>query len=85
MATLEYAEQVLVTKDNDLYRIASIVNKNFDNDVAINLLDDSEKEADWVDDLNMGLFIVKCQNEVGAASARLAHDDKDLKIVLFLC
>ena len=83
--TLKYADQVLVTKDNDLYRIASIVNPKFDDKVAINLIDDSEKEADWVDDLNMGLFIVKCQNEVGAVSARLAQDDKDLKIVLFLC
>ena len=83
--TLQYADQVLVTKDNDLYRIASIVNPKFDDKVAINLIDDSEKEADWVDDLNMGLFIVKSQNDVGAVSARLAHDDKDLKIVLFLC
>ena len=76
---------MLVTKDNDLYRIASIVNPKFDDKVAINLLDDTEKEADWKDDLKMGLFIVKCQNEAGAASERLAHDDKDLKIILFLC
>ena len=40
MQGLKFSEQVFCSKDGDLYRIATIVHRDFDNEVAVNLLSD---------------------------------------------
>jgi len=63
---------VLVTASGDLYRIATIVNPNFTDEVAINPLENYkvledrdffEVLEDMRDDLDMGLFVVESKTE----------------------
>lgn len=80
---------MLCTKQGDLYRIASIVDQGFDDDIAVNPLSDDDGNLKVeADILNMGIFVVKskAQRAVdGGADSKLVTDDKELKIVLFLC
>ena len=63
---------MLVTASGDLYRIATIVNPNFTDEVAINPLENYkvledrdffEVLEDMRDDLDMGLFVVESKTE----------------------
>ena len=80
---------MLCTKQGDLYRIASIVDQGFDDDIAVNPLSDDDGNLKVeADILNMGIFVVKskAQRAVdGGSDTKLVVDDKELKIVLFLC
>ena len=42
--SLQYSDEVLVTSSGDLYRIATIVNRNFNDNVAINPLEDNQQK-----------------------------------------
>lgn len=80
---------MLCTKKGDLYRIASIVDPRFDDDIAVNPLNDDDGNLKVVDDkLSMGVYIVNSKSQRGVgnqADTKLETDDKELKIILFLC
>jgi hypothetical protein len=61
--SLKYSNEILVSPTGDLYRIASIVNDRFNDNVAVNLLDEDETEVSEADALNMGLFVVSSSTE----------------------
>lgn len=80
---------MLCTKEGDLYRIASIVDQGFDDENAVNpMADDDGNLMVESDKLNMGIFIVKSKAQRAfeiSDCSKLVKDNKELKIVLFLC
>jgi hypothetical protein len=61
-STLGYQDNLLCTNNGDLYRIASIVNNKFSDEVAVNLVSEDSYMGIDSDQLNMGLFIVKAKS-----------------------
>ena len=68
--------------------MASLVNRRFTRDVAIDLQTEESKQhgdENEPDVLHMGLFVVTPKKEEKNFQTKLEVFDKDLKIVLFLC
>ena len=91
MQGLKFSEQVFCSKDGDLYRIATIVHRDFDNEVAVNVLSDQHREDVNTDRLWVGMYVVKPEEDKfstihkDAKNNFLQFRDKELKILILLC
>ena len=85
--TLRQSGQILVSKEGDLYRIATVKHPKFTDEVAINPYRDNNNDGvSDSDNLNMGIFVVKQkEKEENVNLSKLDKREKSLKIILFLC
>ena len=89
--SLNFQDQILCSKDGDIYRIATIVNQHFANEKAVNLqpINKNIDDKETGDEIWIGLYVVKPQEnqqeDPNEAKNFLRKRDKELKILLLLC
>ena len=56
---IEYSDEIFCSKDGDLYRLATIVQSKFDDQVAVNPMPEENYQDLNQDELLIGMYIVR--------------------------
>ena len=85
-STLQYSDDVLCTQDGNLYRIATLVDKRFNDEVSINPKETQEDDEE-PDELHMGLFTVEANSNIEPSSShtKIRSNEQNLKVIVFCC